>query len=133
MKEPRNLLAIPLVFFLGLNLVPDALAQGHIVTETLLSETLRDAALERESNLQKLSTFFTSPQIVKVLERFDFIGLERITEAVPTLSDSELATLADQVGELENEVQAGALTNEQLTYIVIALATAVIVLIIVHD
>jgi len=94
-------------------------------------DILRNAAQDRESNVEKVGEVFSSPQVGKVLERFDFLGLERITEAIPTLSDQELATLADQIEELDKEVKAGALSNEHLTYIVIALAAAVIVLIIV--
>jgi len=131
MKERRNVFAIPLAFFLGLNLVPPTLAQDHIVSGTVLKDSLRVAAHERESNVKRVGEFFSSPQVGKVLERFDFLGLERITEAIPTLSDQELATLADQIQELDKEVKAGALSNEHLTYIVIALAAAVIVLIIV--
>jgi hypothetical protein len=133
MKELRGVSAISLVFFLGLNLVPSAFAQDHIVSETVLRDTLRDAAHERERNVKEVGEFFSSPQVGNVLGRFDFPGLERITEAIPTLSDHELAKLAEQIEELDKEVNAGALSNEQLTYIVIALAAAVIVLVIVHD
>ena len=129
MKKVRDILVISLVCFLGLNLVPSTLAQDHIVSETVLRDTLRDAAHERESNVKRVGEFFSSPQISNVLGRFDFLGLERITEAIPTLSDNELATLADQIEQLDKEVKAGALSNEHLTYIVIALAAAVIVLI----
>jgi len=131
MEKLGNLPAITLVFFLWLNLVPSTLAQDHIVSATVLQDTLRVAAHERESNVKRVGEFFSSPQVGNVLERFDFLGLERITEAIPTLSDQELATLADQIEELDKEVKAGALSNEHLTYIVIALAAAVIVLIIV--
>ena len=131
MKERRNVFAIPLAFFLGLNLVPPTLAQDHIVSGTVLKDSLRVAAHERESNVKRVGEFFSSPQVGNVLERFDFLGLERITEAIPTLSDQEIATLADQIEELDKEVKAGGLSNEHLTYIVIALAAAVIVLIIV--
>ena len=129
MKKRRNVFAIPLAFFLGLNLVPSTLAQDHIVSGTVLKDTLRVAAHERENNVERVGEFFSSPQVGNVLGRFDFLGLERITEAIPTLSDQELATLADQIEELDKEVKAGALSNEHLTYIVIALAAAVIVLI----
>ena len=129
MKKRRNVLAIPLVFFLGLNLVPSALAQDHIVSELVLQDILRDAAHERESNVKRVGEFFSSPEVGNALGRFDFLGLERITEVVPTLSDYELARLADQIEQLDREVEAGALSNEHLTYIVIALAAAVIVLI----
>ena len=129
MKKRRNVPAIPLVLFLVLNLVPLTLAQDHIVGETVLQDTLRNSALERESNARMVGEFFSSPQVGNVLGRFSFLDLDRITDAIPTLSDHELATLAEQIEELDEDVKAGALSNEHLTYIVIALAAAVIVLI----
>ena len=54
-----------------------------------------------------------------------------MNKAIATLSPDELARLSARTTEIQNDFAAGALTNEQLTYIVIALATAVIVLIIV--
>jgi len=51
------------------------------------------------------------------------------TGSAQLLDDEELAQLAARAEEPGAEVVGGALTNQQLTYIVIALATAVIVLI----
>jgi hypothetical protein len=132
MENLRNLLVFLLVFFLGLNLVPYAMAQDHLVSEAVLRNTLRDAAREREKNAETIGEFLSSPQVGKALGRFDFLDLERIAEAVPALSDQELAILADQIVDLDKDVKAGALSNEHLTYIVIALAAAVIVLIAVR-
>ena len=55
----------------------------------------------------------------------------KIEKAFPQLSDEELARLALQTDKIQNDLAAGALTNQQLTYMTIALATAVIILIIV--
>ena len=44
----------------------------------------------------------------------------------------ELAKLAQQTRHVQNDFAAGVLTNQQITYILIALATAVIVLIAVR-
>jgi len=46
------------------------------------------------------------------------------------LDDEELAQLAERAEEPGDQVAGGALTNQQLTYIVIALAAAVVVLIV---
>jgi hypothetical protein len=50
---------------------------------------------------------------------------------VATLSPEELARLATKTNQIQTDFAAGALTNQQLTYIVIALGTAVLVLLIV--
>jgi hypothetical protein len=50
------------------------------------------------------------------------------TPAKQMLDEEEAAELAKRSEEPGTEVAGGALTNQQLTYVVIALATAVIVL-----
>ena len=52
-------------------------------------------------------------------------------QVVSLLGDDDLARLAAQTDRVRADLEAGALTNQQLTYIVIALATAVIILVIV--
>jgi hypothetical protein len=51
------------------------------------------------------------------------------TECARLLDEEELASLTARAEEPADDVAGGALTNQQLTYIVIALAAAVIVLI----
>jgi hypothetical protein len=58
---------------------------------------------------------------------FDSIQIQK---GIAALDANELANLAAKVQKAENDFAAGSLTNEQLTYIVIALATAVVVIII---
>ena len=47
------------------------------------------------------------------------------------LSDEELARLAARTDKVQRDMAAGALNNQQITYILIALGTAVLVLILV--
>jgi len=50
---------------------------------------------------------------------------------IEDLPDEELARLAARTEKVRKDFAAGALTNQQITYIIIALATALIVVIIV--
>ena len=45
------------------------------------------------------------------------------------MNSDELAKLAVQTRQVQSDFAAGALTNQQITYILIALGTAVVVLI----
>ena len=47
--------------------------------------------------------------------------------------DEELARLAARTDKVQRDMAAGALTNQQITYILIALGTAVLVLILVKS
>ena len=132
MSSLRDLVAINLILFLVLGVMPPVLAQDHVVDEGLFRDELVEASMERERNVKRVGEFFSSPQVARILGKLDCLGLEKISEVVPSLTDQELAYFSNQIGELDEEVEAGELTNQQLTYIVIALATAVIVLIIVR-
>lgn len=59
------------------------------------------------------------------------VGIEfkRVEQAVAALDQGTAAKLAERAREVNRDFAAGALSNETLTYIVIALATAVIVLV----
>ena len=109
------------------------LASGrHIVSPDQLRAAVVSAASKRQSNLETVDSFLRSPEVVKVLEGQP-VPLEQIREAVPFLSDAELAQLAAQSKKIEHDIQAGALDNQQITYILIALITAVVVLVLTAD
>lgn len=108
-----------------------AYAQGPIVTQDELKQALVDAGKTRKENLDQVRNFFSKDATARALQSAN-IDSKRLDKAVSTLNADELAKLAATTRHIENDFAAGSLTNEQLTYIVIALGTAVIVLILVH-
>ena len=104
--------------------------QDHIVPVPDLHQAVRSAAQSRQDNLAKLDKFFGSEPARKAL---DTVKLDpvKVSRALTLLSDEELANLAARSDKLERDVAAGSLSNQQITYILIALATAVIILVIV--
>lgn len=123
---------IVLVFLLSLSLAaPQAVfGQSQSVTAAELRDAVRQAATEREKNLQQVRSFFADPHIGKVL-RENHIDSKRLEKAVSALDAGELAKLASRTTQIQQDFAAGSMTNQELTYIVIALAAAVFVLIIV--
>ena len=121
-----------LLLALVLELVPvQALkAEDHLLTRRDLEEAVSAASSARQNNQAKVQKFLSTEPVRKA---FSSAGLKsaRIERAIPQLSDEELAKLALQSERIQNDLTAGALTNQQLTYIVIALATATLILIIV--
>jgi hypothetical protein len=81
----------------------------------------------RDSNRKEVVEFFATPQVRKALKASN-LDLQKVETAVSFLSDDELAKLAMQSREMQRDVAAGALNNQQITYILIALVTAVIVI-----
>ena len=108
----------------------NALAQEHVVSPADLHRDILAAAQAREGNQDRVLKFFSSDQAKKALQSAN-LPYERVQKAVSQLSDEELARLAARTEKVRKDFAAGALTNQQITYIIIALATALIVVIIV--
>jgi hypothetical protein len=109
---------------------PGLHAQEHLVPLEELNRRAVDSSRKRTEDMARLRNFFASEPVRKALAqtRLEPAAIER---AIATLSDDDLARLAARAGSVQSEFAAGALTNQQLTYIVIALATAVLILVIV--
>lgn len=105
-------------------------AQDHVVTSSDLQKDLNKAAQTRRAQEAKIDAFLQTPQAKKALAAAN-IDYKTVEKGVPLLNDHELAQLSARADKAQSDFAAGSLTNEQLTYIIIALATAVIVLIIV--
>ena len=105
-----------------------ATGREHVVAPAELQQATASAARSRQQNIDKVEKFFSSEQAEKALKSAHLDAVQ-VKQAVPTLSNQELARLASQADKAQKDFVAGALTNQQITYILIALATAVIVLI----
>ncbi len=128
----RGALSVLLILtLLDLPSVPSTLlAQEHVVPTADLRKAVAAAAQARQDNQAKIQQFFGSDQAKKALHAAN-IPYEKVQKAVATLSDEELTRLAARTEKAQNDFAAGSLSNQQITYIIIALATAVLILILV--
>ena len=108
-----------------------AATRNHVVSPAELQQATASAAQTRRQNIAKVEKFFSSEQARKSLKSAH-LDPTQIKKAVPSLSDQELARLALRADKAQRDFAAGALNNQQITYILIALGAAVIVLIAVH-
>ncbi len=106
-------------------------AADHVVPIAELHRQIESAAQARQANLAKVDKFLSLDPVQNALRTARMDG-STIQKAVALLSDDELARLANRTDKVQADVTGGALTNQQLTYIIIALATAVIILVIVE-
>ncbi len=119
-------LSLTLVFLL---LIPQVVAaQSQAVSPSELQKAMSEAARNRQKNRDDVQAFFSCEPVRHALKTGK-VDYQRVQKAVATLSPDELARLASRTNQLQRDFAAGALTNQELTYIVIALAAAVIVLI----
>ncbi|HLW79275.1 MAG TPA: hypothetical protein VKU44_06715 [Terriglobia bacterium] len=126
----RSTLTLGMLLLLSPVLRTPALrAQDHIVSPADLHQAVRNAAQARKQNIEKVDQFFAQPRVEAALKNAK-IDPAQVTKAVPYLADDDLARLASRTDKVQRDIAAGSLTNEQLTYIIIALVTAVIIIII---
>jgi Flp pilus assembly protein TadB len=106
-------------------------AQDHVVSSSDLRKDVSQAAQTRQAQEAKIEEFLRTPQAKKALAAAS-IDYKTVQKGVPLLNDREVAELSARADKAQKDFAAGSLTNQELTYIVIALATAVIILVIVY-
>jgi len=115
--------------FAVLLLLPQGmLAEEHVVSPAELRKELAETAEGRKKNLKQVQEFFRSEPVRKALKGLP-ADASKVERAIPSLSDEELARLAQRTEQIQEDFSAGALSNLHLTYIVIAIAAAVLVLV----
>ena len=105
-------------------------ADDHAVSAADLHQVLVDSAKTRQTNVETVQKFFSSKIVKNALSK-QVVTASKVEKAIPLLNDEELIRLASQCRQVENDISAGSLSNQEITYILIALATAVIILVIV--
>jgi len=105
-------------------------AQSPTVSVSELREAVKLSATTREKNVEQVRSFFADPKISKILTGAR-VDTRRVQKVVSTLDNAELTKLAARTSQIQQDFAAGALSNQELTYIVIALGAAVIVLVLV--
>jgi hypothetical protein len=103
-------------------------ADEHAVTATDLHQALIESAKTRQTNVETVQKFFKSEVVQKTLGH-QIVNAAKVEQAIPLLNDEELSRLASRCQQVESDISGGELNNKEITYILIALATAVIVLV----
>jgi len=103
-------------------------ATDHVVPRQQLHASLAAKQKEVRENRAEILQALGNSQARNTLAAAG-IEFSRVEQAVAALDAESTARLAARAREVNRDFAAGALSNETLTYIVIALATAVIVLI----
>ena len=122
----RLILALGAAFFINQGWA----AEDHVATASDFHKEIRSAAQARQHNLAQVEEFFSTETVSKALRRAKLDPV-KVEKALPLLDDEELSRLAAKAEKAQSDLSAGSLSNQDLTYIVIALAAAVFVLIIV--
>lgn len=113
------------------NIMAQASAEEHIVNSQALQQHLESSSATRQKNVEDLTKFMSTPTAEKAM-RDAKIDPVQVQKAIPTLSDSELASLSSRAADAQQKFSAGALTNNMLILIIVLVAVIIIVAIVAH-
>ncbi len=102
--------------------------QDHIVSPQALQEQLEASSAVRQRNIETVQNFLSSPIGQRAMQETHTTPTQ-VKTAIPTLSDEELASLANRVADAQMKFSAGAFGNREL--LIIAVAILVLILVIV--
>jgi hypothetical protein len=123
-----QIIAGALVASLSFATVPLSAAE-HLVPAADVRQQLTGKEQARSQNVAELTEFFQSPAAQQALAKSG-MDATQVIGAVTSLDDESLEGLASRSMDAQSGLSAGALNNQQLTYIIIALGTAVLILVI---
>lgn len=102
----------------------------HLVSPAQLQQQVETTSAQRRKNIDTLTQFLSSPVAEKAMQSRD-IDPKQVKNAIPTLSDAELADLSARASHAQQQFAAGALSNQTLLIIILVLV-AVILIAVIH-
>ena len=112
-------------------LVPrHALAQppNHIVSSADLQRDVASASAVRQQNIKEVESFLATPGARQALQSAH-VDYNQVQDAVPQLSNQELAHLAQVSQNAQNQFAAGSLSDRDLIFILIGVAVIILIVV----
>jgi len=122
------LAVVPLLACVALA-APSARAQDHVVTSQALQQQVQANAASRQQNIETLNNVLSTPLAQQVMKDHHFDPV-KVRTAIPTLSDAELANLAQRANDGQQKFSAGLLGLG--IWIILLIAIIVIIVVVAH-
>ena len=103
-------------------------AQAHVVSPADLQKEVVSLAKTRQDRVDQVTRFLSSDKAEKAFSSAG-IDAKQVKNAVPTLSDEELAQLSARASKAQADFAAGTLTDHDLTLIILAIAILVLLIV----
>lgn len=103
-----------------------ASAEDHIVSSQALQQRVVNSAATREKDIDTLTNMLTTPVAQKAMHDAK-VDPVQVKNAIPTLSDEELANLAGRVTKAQSDFSAGVLGIGFLTLIILLVIVIIVV------
>ncbi len=129
---PRRIEVVAATLLTVLYAAPSPLmAQSHIVSPAEVQKQVLAASQTRQQNEDTVMKFMSSPQAEKAIKA---AGMDpsRVTAAIPTLSDQELAQIASRAEKAQADFAAGTMGNHDLLLILVAIAVLILIIVAVR-
>jgi len=105
---------------------PVARAQDtHVVSPHQLQQQVQSATATRQQHIDTLNHFLATPTAEKAMKDAK-IDPAQVKNAIPTLSDAELANLSARAAHAQSQFAAGGLTTLALALIILAIVLIVL-------
>jgi len=128
-----HLLELLFILLLGAVLAaPQAvLAQNHVVTPSDLQKDVAAASSTRRTNLAQVEGFLSSTEAQQAMKSVH-INPQQVKNAVPQLSDDELAQLSARSDKAQKDFAAGRISDRDLLVILIGFAALILIIVAVR-
>jgi len=103
--------------------------QDHLVSPQAMQKQMADSASARQKNIETVKDFLSSPVADRAMRDAHY-NPQQVKNAIPSLSDQELANLAARSTDAQQKFAAGSLSRPALALIVIALVVLIVVIIV---
>ena len=128
----RCLRGLTAYFLLALFSVPTCLmAQTHLVSPSALQQETLAATQARESHLQTVKQFLSSPTAEKAMQSAH-VDAVKVRSAVSTLSNEELAQMAARADKAEADFAAGNMSDRDLILVMLGIVALILIIVAVR-
>jgi hypothetical protein len=97
----------------------------HLVSPTQLQQQVQTATTARQQNIDTLNQFLSTPAAEKAMKDAK-VDPVQVKNAVPTLSDAELANLSARAAHAQSQFAAGGLSTLALALIILAVVLIIL-------
>lgn len=101
---------------------------NHAVSSADIQRDVASASAVRQQNIKEVEGFLATPGARQALESAH-IDYRQVKDAVPQLSDQELARLAATSENAQNRFAAGSLSDRDLLFILIGVAVIILIVV----
>ena len=101
----------------------------HLVSPGQLQQQVQSASATRQKNIDTLTQFLSTPAAVREMKSAH-IDPAQVQNAIPNLSDSELANLSARAAQAQQQFAAGNMSNQTLLIIILVLVAVILIAVI---